>query len=63
MTKSFEFPIPRCADSVEDFGDFSRRMYFISLDAHYGYHQIHVRNPDQEKLAFFTPSGKRKLSR
>ena len=29
VTKSFEFPIPRCADSIADFGDFSRRMYYI----------------------------------
>ena len=60
MTKSFEFPIPRCADSIENFSDFSGRMYFISLDLRSGYNQIRVRKRDQEKLAFFTPSGKKK---
>ena len=38
VTRSFEFPIPHCADSIEDFGDFSGRIYFISLDARSGYH-------------------------
>ena len=60
VTKSFKFPIPRCADNIQNFGDFSGRMYFISLDARSGYHQIRVRKRDQEKLAFFTPSGKKK---
>ena len=35
-------------------------MYFISLDARSGYHQIRVQNHDQEMLVFFTPSGKKK---
>ena len=35
-------------------------MYFISLDACSGYHQIRVQKYDQEKLVFFTPSGKKK---
>ena len=60
MTRSFEFPIPRCADSIEDFGDFSGRIYFISFNARSGYHQIRVRRQDQEKLASFTPSGEKK---
>ena len=38
VTRSFEFPILRCADSIEDFGDFSGRIYFISLDTRSGYH-------------------------
>ena len=59
VTKSFEFPIPRCTDSIENFGDSSGRMYFISLDARSGYHQIRVRKRDQEKLVFFTPNGKK----
>jgi len=63
VTKNFEFPIPRCADSIEDFGAFSGFMYFISLDTRSSYHQIRVRKHDEEKLAFFTPSGKRKLSK
>ena len=42
VTKNFKFPIPRCADSIDDFGDFSGRMYFISLDARSGYHRIRM---------------------
>ena len=38
VTRSFEFPIPRCADSIEDFGDFTGRVYFISLESRSGYH-------------------------
>ena len=60
VTKSFEFPIPRYADSIENFSDFSGRVYFISLDVRSDYHQIRVRKCDQENLAFFIPSGKRK---
>ena len=52
VTKNFEFSIPRCADSIENFGDFSGRMYFISLNARSGYHQISARRHDQEKLVF-----------
>ena len=60
VTESFEFPIPRCTDSIENFGDFSGRMYFISLDARSGCHQIRVRKCNQEKLALFTPNGTKK---
>ena len=35
----------------------------ISLDARSGYHQICVRESDQEKLVFFTPSGTKKKFR
>ena len=49
VTKSFTFPIPRCADSIDDFGDSNGPMSFITLDARQGYHQIAVRFRDQEK--------------
>ena len=58
-TKSFEYPIPWCSNSIEDFGDFSGKICFISLDARSGYHQIRVLKIDQEKSAFFTPDGKK----
>ena len=60
ITLGFEFPIPRCADSIEDLGDSCGPIFTISLDARSGYHQIRVRKSDQEKLAFFTPSGDKK---
>ena len=63
VTRSFEFSIPRCADSIEVFGHFSGLIYFISLDTRSGYHQIRVRQQDQDTLAFLIPSGKGKPSR
>ena len=35
----------------------------ISLDTQSGYHQIRVRESDQEKLVFFTPSGTKQIFR
>ena len=63
VTKSFEFQIPRCVDSIEIVGDFSERMCFISIDARSGYHQIRVRRRDQENLAFLQLVEKRKYSK
>ena len=60
VTKSFEYHILRCSENIEDFGDFSGNIYFISLDAHSGYYQIRVRRVDQEKMVFFTSDGKKK---
>ena len=60
VTKSFEYPIPRWSDRIEDFGDFSDRISFISLNDRSGYHQIRVRKTGQKKLAFFTPNDKNK---
>ena len=60
VTRSFEFPIPRCSDSIKYLGYSFRSLFFISLDARSDYHQIRVRTCDQEKLAFFTPDGKHK---
>ena len=60
VAKSFEYPISRCSDSIEDFGDFSGKFYFISLNVRSGYHQIRVRKIDQENLAFFTLDGENK---
>ena len=52
ITRSFEFPIPRCADSIKKLGDSCGILFIISLDARNGYHQIRVWKCDQEKLAF-----------
>ena len=59
-SRSSRFPISRCVDSTEDLGDSRRLLSTISLDAWSGYHQIRVRENDQEKLAIFTPSGTKK---
>ena len=56
VTKPFQYPIPRCDDSVTFIANGANgEMYFISLDARQGYHQVSVRSIDREKLAFFAP--------
>ena len=60
ITLGFEFSTPRCADRIEDLGDSCGPIFIISLDIRSGYHQIGVRKCDQEKLAFFNPSGEMK---
>ena len=58
ITKVFAYPISRCDSSIEDMGDHVGTLYFISLDAKQGYHQVKVREKDQEKLVFFGPYNK-----
>ena len=60
ITRIFEFPIPRCADSIEELRDSCGVLFIISLDARSGYHQIRVRKCDQEKLTLYTPDSKKK---
>ena len=55
ITKPFQFPIPRCDDSIYLLGNGSGCIFIITLDARQGYHQIAVRAGDQEKIAFFGP--------
>ena len=56
VTEPYLYPIPRCDDTLDNFGDGSgRRLYFISFDAKSGYHQIAVFEPHQCKLAFYGP--------
>jgi hypothetical protein len=59
VTLAFEYPIPRCDDAIDDFGDGFGRLWFIGLDTRQGYHQIRVRLIDHDKLAFFGPDGKK----
>ena len=61
FTKLFVFPIPRYAGSIEEFGNSNEMMLFTTLDTRQGYHQIAVRHYDQEKIAFFTPGGSKKI--
>ena len=55
ITKPFQFPIPRCDDSIYMLGNGSVLIFLITLDARQGYHQVGVKVSDQDKLAFFGP--------
>ena len=58
VTKPFTFPIPRCDDAVADIGPDAR--YMLSMDMDAGYWQVGVdEQASREKLAFFTPQGKK----
>ena len=57
VTNPFEYPIGRCDDSIEDVGDGTQYVYFISVDSAQGYHQIRVQACDKDKLAFFAPDN------
>jgi hypothetical protein len=52
VTLAFEFPIPRCDTSMDDFGDADGTLWLISVDGKSGFHQIQVALSDQEKLTF-----------
>ena len=58
VTRPFTFPIPRCDDAVADIGPDAR--YMLSMDMDAGYWQVGVdEQASREKLAFFTPGGKK----
>jgi hypothetical protein len=59
VTLPFEYPIRRCDNDIDNFGDAAGRLFFIALDNKTGYHQIVVCSVDQEKLAFFLPNFKK----
>ncbi len=63
VTLPFEYPIPRCEDAIDDFGGSAGKLFFISLDARSGYHQVAVHARDQDKLAFFSPDGEKSTFR
>ena len=58
VTKIFAYPISRCDSSIEDMGDCVGVIFCIRLDAKQGYHQVKVKEANQEKLAFFGPNNK-----
>ena len=60
ITVGFEFPILRCANSIEDLGDSCGTMHKIFLDVQNCCNQMFVRTSDQENFTFFTPSGSNK---
>ena len=57
-TKIYEYPIPRCDMAITIIELGSTGIYFITVDAKQGYHQITVRDFDVEKLAFFGSDNK-----
>ena len=59
VTKPYESPIPRCDDAITNLGGGSPIIFFISMDAFQGYHQVKVREQDKEKLAFFAPNNRK----
>ena len=63
VTKLYKYNIPRCdmAFTIMELG--FTGIYFITVDAKQGCHQIAVRKCDVENLAFFGPSNKNMDSR
>lgn len=59
VTKPFEFPIPRCDDSIISLEQGPTQIFQISADADSGYHQVPVKLSDQDKLAFFAPDHRK----
>ena len=57
VTKPFRYPIPRCSSAVQDLGDSHGPMYFITVDAHSGFHQIACSPDAIDKLAFWGPDN------
>ena len=57
VTRPFTFPIIRCDDAVREIGD---SRYFITMDLDSGYWQVPCEEKSKAKLAFFTPTGKKR---
>jgi cleavage and polyadenylation specificity factor subunit 1 len=55
VTKPYSYPIAHCDAAIDNFGDASGPLFFCSVDDNTGYHQLPVRQQDQEKLAFAAP--------
>ena len=59
VTKPFQFPIPRCDDSINILEQGLGTLFTVALDANSGYHQVKVKENDQDKLAFFAPDNQK----
>ena len=59
VTKSYEYPIPRCDMAMTIFQMGSLKIWIITVDEKQGYHQVMVRECDIKKLAFFAPKHKK----
>lgn len=54
------YPIPQCADTVEDLEleeAVALLLWFLALDCRQGFAHLWIRFCDQAKTAFFTPDG------
>jgi hypothetical protein len=58
IVRPFTFPIMRCDDAVREIGD---SRCFITLDLDSGYWQVECESSSKAKLAFFTPTGKKRF--
>ena len=58
VTKPYAFLIPWCDDAVENID--TEAMFFIEIDLDSGYWQVVAEKEAREKLAFFTPGGKKR---
>ena len=58
VTRPFTFPIIRCDDAVREIGD---SKFFITMDLDSGYWQVACEERSRAKLAFFTPTGKKRF--
>jgi len=59
VTKPFQYPIPRCDDTITIMIVGTNFVWIITVDVRQGYHQVSVRRADREKLAFFAPDHKK----
>ena len=59
VTRTFEYPIPRCDDSISNIAVGASAIYIITADAKQGYHQVIVYKLHRDKLAFFAPNYKK----
>ena len=55
LTLPFRMPIPTYAEAIENLDPRHGRLFFITLDARSGFHQIAVADDTMDKLAFFGP--------
>ncbi len=58
ITRPFTFPIIRCDDAVKEIGN---ATCFITMDLDSGYWQVPCEEKSKSKLAFFTPTGKKRF--
>ena len=57
VTLPYSVPIPRCDQAIDNFAPGAGHLFWISVDAKSGFHQISVRWSDREKLCFAGPNG------